>query len=206
MVFMRWMCFPSAEDREKNDESHFTWRDYPSKIFSSIMSRHIDASTIIFVNDPYDVAESLKSEEHAKRKLNPYIYGRKNVHIRPMDDLPSKTNHTNFLMNKSNKMRLQEFLKIEFRQVKSFPEKTHIYSAQRECENLQTESKMADFICNHQEADTVIFFISHIFISRKHGFLNTIVIDAEDTDVIALSAYAVRQYDPKLGIRKKKHF
>ena len=57
MEFMWQMCFPSAEDREKNDESHFTWRDYASKIFSSIMSRHIDASTIIFVNDPYNIAE-----------------------------------------------------------------------------------------------------------------------------------------------------
>ena len=131
MGFMWRMCFPSAEDQEKNDESHFTWRDYASKIFSSIMSRHIDTSTIIFVNDPYDVAESLKSEEHAKRKFNLYIYGSKNVHIRPMDDLPSKTNLTNFFMNNSNKMRLQEFLRIEFRQqVKSFPEKTYIYSVQ----------------------------------------------------------------------------
>ena len=47
-----------------------------------------------------------------------------------------------------------------------------------------------------------MFFISHIL--RKHGFLNTKVIDAEDTDVIVFSAYAARQYDPKLGIRKKK--
>ena len=83
--------------------------------------------------------------------------------------------------------------------MKSFPEKTYIYSVRRECENLQTGLKMADFTCNHQEADTIIFFMSHIL--RKHGFLNTIVIDAEDTDVIALSAYAARQYDPKLGIR-----
>ena len=75
MGFMWRMCFPSAEDQEKNDESYFTWRDYASKIFSSIMSRHIDTSTIIFVNDPYDVAESFKSEEHAKRKSNLYIYG-----------------------------------------------------------------------------------------------------------------------------------
>ena len=107
-------------------------------------------------------------------------------------------------MNKSNNMRLQEFLKIEFLQVKSFPEKTYIYSVQRECENLQTGSKMADFICNHQEADTIIFFISHIFISRKHGLLNTIVIDAEDTNVIALSAYVAREHNPKLGIQKKR--
>ena len=47
---------------------------------------------------------------------------------------------------------------------------------------------MADFTCNHQEANAIIFFISHIL--RKHGFLNTVVIDAEDADVIALSAYA----------------
>ena len=94
-------------------------------------------------------------------------------------------------------------MKIEFRrQVKSFPEKTYIYSVQRGCENLQTGLKMADFTCNHQEADTIIFFISHILC--KHGFLNTIVIDAEDTDVITLSAYAARQYDPTLGIQKKK--
>ena len=80
-------------------------------------------------------------------------------------------------------------MKIEFRQqVKSFPEKTYIYSIQWECENLQTGSKMADFTCNHQEANAIIFFISHIL--RKHGFLNTVVIDAEDADVIALSAYA----------------
>ena len=106
MGFIGRMCFPSAEDREKNDESHFIWREYASKNFSSIMSRHIDASTIIFVNDPYQVVESLKSEEHAKRKSNLYIYESKDVHIRPMDDLPSKTNLTNFFMNKSNKMRL----------------------------------------------------------------------------------------------------
>ena len=196
------MCFPSAEDQEKNDESHFTRRDYASKIFSSIMGRHIDASTIIFVNNLYDVAEFLKSEEHAKHKSNHYIYGSKNVHIRPMDDLPSKTNFTNFFMNKSNKMRLQEFLKTEFQQqVKSFPGRTYIYSVQRECENLHTGLKMADFTCNHQKANT-IFFISHILC--KHGFLNTIIIDAEDTDVIALSTYAARQSNPKLGIRKKK--
>ena len=107
MGFMWRMCFPSAEDREENDENHFAWRDYASKLFSSIMSRHINASTIIFGNDPYDVAESLKSEEHAKRKSNLYIYRSKNVYIRPMDDLPNKTNLTNFFINKSNKMRLQ---------------------------------------------------------------------------------------------------
>ena len=49
----------------------------------------------------------------------------------------------------------------------------------------------------------MIFFISHIL--RKHGFLNTIVIDVEDTHVVALSAYAAGQYDPKLGIQKEKN-
>ena len=49
----------------------------------------------------------------------------------------------------------------------------------------------------------MIFFISHIL--HKYSFLNTIVIDVKDTHVIALSAYAAGQYDPKLGIRKKKN-
>ena len=108
MGFMWRMCFSSAEDREENNESHFTWRDYASKIFSFTMSRQIDASTIIFANDPYDVAESLKSEEHAKRKSNLYIYGSKNVTIRPMDNLPSKNNLINFFMNKDDVARIFE--------------------------------------------------------------------------------------------------
>ena len=203
MGFMWRLCFPSAEDREKNDESHFTWRDYASKIFTTITGRHTNADVIIFVNDPYDLTESLKSEEHENRKSNFYIHGSRNVHIKPMDKLPNKTNLASFFANKSNKMRLQEYLKNEFRsKVKSFPGKTFIYSVQRECENLRSGSKMPDYECNHQEADTIIFYLSTVL--RKNSFENTIVIDAEDTDVIALSAYASREHDLNLGIRKKK--
>ena len=64
------LCVPSAEDREKGDETAFTWRDYATKLFSTIMIRHTTASTFFFVNDPYDVEESIKAEEHAKRKSN----------------------------------------------------------------------------------------------------------------------------------------
>ena len=37
----RWgLAIPSPEDREKDDETHFTWLDYANKLFSLVMARH----------------------------------------------------------------------------------------------------------------------------------------------------------------------
>ena len=103
-----------------------------------------------------------QAEEHAKRKSNQYIHGSKNVYIRPLDKLPNKTNLGKMFSNKSNKMRLQDFLKTEFQRLStSFPDKQFIYSVQRECEDLKTGMRLSLYECNHQEADTIIFFITH---------------------------------------------
>ena len=83
-----------------------------------------------------------------------------------MDDLPSKTNLTNFFMNKSNRMRLQELLKIEFRQqVKSFPEKTYIYSVQRIVKTYKRDRKL---LILHVIMKKLIqlYSLSHIFCVR----------------------------------------
>jgi len=52
------------------------------------------------------------------------------------------------------------------------------------------------------ETDTIIFFIySQI---RKYGILDPVVIDAEDTDVVVLSAFVAHNTDGILAIKRKK--
>ena len=72
------------------------------------------------------------------------MHGNKNVYIRPLDKLPNKTNLGKMFTNKSNKMRLQLFLKTEFQRLStSFPDKQFIYSVQRECKDLKTGMRLS---------------------------------------------------------------
>ena len=61
------------------------------------MNRHLNAKTVIFVNDPYDVIDSVKVEEHVRRNC---ICESKNVYIKSIDELPNKTNLSTFFSNK----------------------------------------------------------------------------------------------------------
>ena len=130
---------PTAEDREKGGETKYTWADYTNKIFFIIMNRHLNAKTVIFVNDLYDAIDSVKAEGRVRRNC---IYGSKNVYIKTIDELPNKTNLSTFFSNKSNKIGLQNYLKVEFQKLsQSFPGKELIYSIQRKCEDLKNWNK-----------------------------------------------------------------
>ena len=72
MVFFWRLCILTSEDREKGDETKYTWTDYADKIFFTILNRHLNAKTMIFVNDPHDIIDSVKAEEHVRRNC---IYG-----------------------------------------------------------------------------------------------------------------------------------
>ena len=76
MGFFWRLCMPTGEDREKGDETKYTWADHANKIFFTIMNRHLNAKMVIFVNDLYDVIDSVKAEERVRRNC---IYGSKNV-------------------------------------------------------------------------------------------------------------------------------
>ena len=73
---------------------------------------------------------------------------------------------------------------------------------QGNCEDLKTGLNISNYECHHQEADTIFFFIVHAL--RKTGYDDTIVIDAEDADVIALSSFVANKENGLLGIRRKK--
>ena len=83
------LCMPTTEDWEKGDQTKHTKADCANKIFFTIINQHLNAKTVIFVNDPYDVIDSLKAEKHVRRNC---IYGSKNVYTKAIDELPNKTN------------------------------------------------------------------------------------------------------------------
>ena len=77
---------------------------------------------MIFVDDPYDVTDSIKGEEHLRRNC---VNWSKNVYIKSNDKLPNRTNLLIFFTNKSNKIRLQNFLNTEFQKLsQSYPRKS----------------------------------------------------------------------------------
>ena len=81
--FIWRLATPSPEDREKDDETHFTWLDNENKLFSLVMARHPKASEIIFVNDPYDLEISIKDSEHERRRGGAaYTGGARNIFIK----------------------------------------------------------------------------------------------------------------------------
>ena len=201
MGYIWRLCTPTAEDRQKDDETVFTWRDYSKKIFNLITQRHSDAETIVLVNDPYDLEYTVKDCEH-DRRANQYERGSKNVFIKPNNALPSSREFNEFFKNKDNKIRLQQFLKTEFSIFFSLVDgKTLLYSVQGNCTNLRSNQRLEEFECNHMEADTILFFIYSQL--RKMGHTETVVIDSEDTDVVVLSARVSHEIEGVLGIRKK---
>ena len=50
MGFFWRLCMPSTENKEKGDETKYTWSDYTSKIFFTVMNRHSNAKAVMFVN------------------------------------------------------------------------------------------------------------------------------------------------------------
>ena len=85
---MIWcLASPTAEERVKSDGSPYTWGDYTEKIVSILVARHVGATTIICINDPYDYAESIKDDERQLR-----IQGQgpiPNVYMKPADLFPT---------------------------------------------------------------------------------------------------------------------
>ena len=108
-----------------------------------------------------------------------------------------------FFSNKSNKTRLQNYLKVEFQKLShSFPGKELIYPIQRNCEDLKTGINIPSYECYHQDVDTILFYIIHVI--RQTGNHNTIIIDAEDTNVNVLGSLVSHTESGVLGIRRKK--
>ena len=113
MGFMWRLSTPQKEDREKNEDSVYTWRDYAIKMYETIISRHKNANKFILVNDPYHIEESIKDSEHEKRKEN-FQGGSKNVIIRPDGKFPQAREFNEFFTNKKIKSDYRDFYNMTF--------------------------------------------------------------------------------------------
>ena len=107
--------------------------------------------------------------------------------------------------NTTNKQRLQTFLKEEFANLaQTKPAINFVYSVRHTRWNLSSGDRCEEFECHHIEADTIIFFIYSDI--RKSGILDPVVIDAEDIDVIVLSAFVRHNTEGLLAIKKEGHY
>ena len=67
--------------------------------------------------------------------------------------------------------------------------------------NLSTGARMADYVCLHFEADTILLYIYSQL--RKSGLRDVLVLDAEYTDAVVLSVYVEHKIYGTLAILRK---
>ena len=201
MGFLWRRAIPSREERELQDGDKYTWNDYARKLFWMAVNRHPGAFQLHLVNDRYDIHDSIKDSEHQRRSAV-YVGGSRNVFIKPEAPLPSTNDLGNFFTNPQNKVRLQEFLFLQF---KVFAEQLEnqkmIYTLKDKCFDLTTGTEIYSYQCHQHEADTRMFFHAHKISSGDSEI--PIVIDAEDTDVIALAAFSSYRIASPLLLYKK---
>ena len=161
MGFIWRLSTPSAEDRENKTKVSIHGGDYATKMFNLIMERHTKASQIIMVNNPYDLPYSNKDGEYIRRTGNlAYVGETRNVFIKRLDALPSPKHFNNMFQNSGNKIRLQEFLKMEFKsKLAQHPGTKFVYSVRECCCDMSTDKEMCELTCLYMEADTILFFI-----------------------------------------------
>ena len=168
-----------------------------------MLARHPKSSKIIFVNDPYDLDVSIKDTEHLQRTGLSFVGGTRNVFMKRDDELPTSRHFNNMFKNPGNKIRLQQFLKTEFKTFSlQHPEKSFIYSMRDRCWDLKNDVEMDEFTCQHMEADTILLYIYSQL--RKSGVEDAVVIDAEDTDIMELAAYVAHQIKGTQCIKRKR--
>ncbi|KAG1664228.1 hypothetical protein GQR58_019910 [Nymphon striatum] len=201
MGLIWYLATPSLEDRQRSDGTSFTWKDYASKMFTLITMRHRHASEIVLVNDRYDLPFTIKDSERNLRSGN--SPGSKNVFIRAADKFPSPKDFQDFMRNPANKERLQKFLQTEFNLLcRVYPNTKFVYSVGPKCCTIPDGNQCGNYECDHIEADTVIFFVySRI---RRSGIQTLVVIDAEDTDILVVSAYVANTIEGDLAIKRKQ--
>ena len=103
------LAAPTTEDREKGDDTMYTWGDYPEKVVRSVLARHKHAERIICMNDPYDQNFSIKDTERMLHQK-----GKPISNMRSENKCPLIKDFHALLGNSGNKIPLQAFLEKAF--------------------------------------------------------------------------------------------
>ena len=115
MGMIWWLASPTAEDRENLDGLPYTWGNYTNKIVAMILARHINASTIVCINDPYDCTVSIKDDERELRTQGQSHIP--NVFVKSDDHFPSARVFKTILCSAGNKKRLQALIKTQLSEI-----------------------------------------------------------------------------------------
>ena len=167
-----------------------------------ILARHVNATTIICINDPYDYAESIKDDE---REL--CIQGQgpiPNVNMKPADLFPTTCNFKTILCRASNKKRLQALIKAQLQELSKSINQELIYSVGEDCVSLSSGDTEDSLTFSQGEADTIMLSIYAAL--RSSGYSNPVVIDAEDADIYIQAAAISHDIPGILCIKKRSSF
>ena len=82
------------------------------------------------------------------------------------------------------------------------PDTRSIYSVRERCSDLFIDGEVLELTWQHMEADNILLFIYSQL--RRSGVKDTVVIDAEDTDVLVLVLYVAHQTEGMLGLKERK--
>lgn len=186
MGFIWRKCIPNAGEREQA-ANKYTWGDYAKKVFEMIITRHPRAMEYHLVNDRYDIEMSIKDAEHKKRSRL-FIGGAKNIYPATDETVPPAKQFNGFFVNPENKTRLQAFLLEEFKVLAEKNIKKVYYTYKEKCFVCFPFSAKQSYFCHQEEVDTRMFY--HAKLVDQRPDVDSIIIDAEDTDVVVISAFA----------------
>ena len=175
---------------------------YTNQIGSVIVARHVNATSIICINDPYDYAESIKDD---KRELRIQGHGPiLNVYMKPADLFPTACNFKTILCSASNKNCLQAQIKAQLSKLSMSINQKLIYSVGEDCVSLSSGNAEDNLSFSQGEADTTMLSICAAL--RSSGYSNPVVIEAEDTDVYIQAAAISHDIPGILSIKKEAAF
>ena len=98
---------PAVGERSPDSDAKFTWQDFGDRVADVTVNRHVNAGTIICVNDPYDYENSTKDDERHRRAKG---YGQiPNEFFKPDGEFPSRPKLARLLSKAENKIRLRSF-------------------------------------------------------------------------------------------------
>ena len=194
-----------------NKHDIVTFGELADRFKSSIFSNFRESDYIAVVPDRYNVELSIKGDERSRRQTT--LTNQTSI-SHDSQKLPSKFQV--FLTNSNNKINLISYIfskwKVEIPRSLFRNQRIFLFNLDGSCDELGEGSSFThEWSCDHEEADSGMFVISHYL--YKHFRLDRMIISSPDTDVAVISCFHfVVNFDSlgelwfKTGVAEKKRY
>ena len=142
----------------------------------------------------------LKMQNIKKKKIF-FIGGAKNVYLSRNDPVSPLRKFSAFFVNSANKIQYQEYLFQQLQNLAALHQKKIVYSLKERCLSFNPLTIEQEYFCHQHKADTKISYHAKILDSRNYIFV--VVIDAEDTIVLVISAYASHKLEKDVNFYRR---